>query len=154
MGAEAASTNGAAAAFDCRRCGHCCEGSGGIILSEHDLERICVHMALGVEVFIAKYAEKKRGKLGIKTGENGFCVFFEAGKGCAVHPGRPDICRAWPFFRGNLEDPLSLDMARQDCPGISRQVDFKEFRRQGLSYLKKHKLLSDGACADADSLKI
>lgn len=69
-----------------------------------------------------------------------FCLFFEAGKGCAVHPARPDVCRAWPFFRGNLVDGVSFDMAKEDCPGIRREASHEDFAREGFRYLNDYKL--------------
>ncbi|MDL2307646.1 YkgJ family cysteine cluster protein [Desulfovibrio sp. OttesenSCG-928-C06] len=141
-------------AFDCLMCGRCCEGSGGIILSAKDLERICAHMGLSAKDFSERYAEQKRGKLGIKAGSDGFCVFFKKDRGCTVHQGRPDICRAWPYFKGNLTDPVSLEMAREDCPGINRKISFAGFREQGLNYLREHQLLHDGEPDAPNALNI
>lgn len=135
-------------------CGRCCEGSGGIILTASDLRRICAHLGLSAEEFTARYAETKRGKLGIKAGPDGYCVFFKLGRGCSVHPGRPDICRAWPYFRGNLTDPVSLEMAREDCPGINPEAAFEEFRQQGLTYLEEHQLLHTGDSSAPNALNI
>lgn len=141
-------------AFACRMCGHCCEGQGGIILSSFDLARIADHVGMGIAEFADFYAEERNGKLVVCTGQDGFCVFFRQGQGCEVHGGRPDICRAWPFFRGNLTDPVSLRMAREDCPGIT-DVSFEEFRRQGLAYLREHSLLADDDdTSAANALKI
>lgn len=141
--------------FECRMCGRCCEGLGGIVLSAKDLDRVAEYMGLSPSGFSVLYAEPRGGKLAIRAGEDGFCVFFKESGGCAVHPGRPDICRAWPFFRGNLVDAVSLEMAATDCPGIRLEQGFEEFRRQGLEYLRKHGLI---AAADdsgtANALKI
>ena len=40
------------AAFDCRRCGHCCHGEGGIVLTSRDRARLAEHLGLDVEGFI------------------------------------------------------------------------------------------------------
>ena len=32
--------------FNCRMCGHCCEGRGGIVVSPTDLARLAAHMGL------------------------------------------------------------------------------------------------------------
>lgn len=138
-------------AFECKMCGRCCEGRGGIVLSNYDLARIAGHAGLSIAEFADKYAEERNGKLVVRTGDDGFCIFFQAGQGCGIHPGRPDICRAWPFFKGNLTDPVSLEMARDDCPGIN-EVSFEEFRRQGLEYLQENDLIADeddGGAANA-----
>lgn len=130
-------------AFECKMCGRCCEGRGGIVLSVRDLARIASYMGIGTAEFCDIYGEQRGGKLVIRSGDDGYCIFFEAGKGCTAHPCRPDICRAWPFFRGNLTDAVSLEMAAVDCAGINIKVGFAEFRRQGLEYLKEHDLVAD-----------
>ena len=141
-------------AFECKMCGHCCEGRGGIVLSPFDLARIAEHAGMAIAEFTSFYVEERNGKLVVRTGSDGFCVFFRQGEGCTVHLGRPDICRAWPFFKGNLTDPFSLQMACEDCPGIT-DVSFEEFRRQGLKYLREHGLLADADDNDAaNALKI
>ena len=81
-------------------------------------------------------------KLKIRVGEDGYCIFFREGKGCIVHEGKPSICKAWPFFRGNLVDEVSFSMAREDCPGIMREVSHVRFAREGYRYLKDYKLLA------------
>lgn len=121
----------AANVFDCRRCGECCRGMGGIILSRKDSERLAAHLGLSVAELHAGYAEEKRGKYRLRAGEDGACVFFVNGARCGVHAAKPDICRAWPYFRGNLEDPASLAMAAQGCPGITPGVSFAEFTVAG-----------------------
>lgn len=142
-------------AFECKMCGHCCEGRGGIVLSAHDLSRIAGHMGLPEAEFCARYAEERGGKLVIRSGADNFCVFFSEGKGCTVHAGRPDICRAWPFFKGNLVDEISLEMASVDCPGINLQVGFEGFRQAGLKYLEENGLVADsGDKSAANALKI
>ena len=85
-----------AESFDCRRCGHCCRGSGGIVTSDGDLQRLCLHLHLSPEAFEKAWGERHGNKLHIRAGENGFCVFFREGPGCAVHEAKPDNCRAWP----------------------------------------------------------
>lgn len=143
------------AVFKCRMCGHCCEGRGGIVLSVKDLARLAAHLGLSTAEFCDLYGEERGGKLVIRTGADGYCVFYRAGQGCGVHRGRPDICRAWPFFKGNLTDKVSLEMASMDCPGINRDAPFEEFARQGLEYLRENGLIADADDAGAaNALKI
>ena len=140
--------------FICQKCGHCCEGKGGIALSDKDLARLANFFESTVELVIEKYAEMSNGKLKIRSGEDGYCVFFREGIGCGAHIAKPDICRAWPFFRGNLEDPASLDLARDFCPGILRDASFEEFGRAGLAYLEENDLISKDSEKGAYSLAI
>lgn len=130
------------AVFDCTRCGICCQGVGGIVLSEKDLARLAEHLAMPCDAFLQEWTEH-RGRLpSLRAGADGYCVFFTAGLGCSVHPARPDVCRAWPFFRGNLEDAASFQMAREDCPGIADGLHAR-FREAGLDYLIAHNLAAD-----------
>ncbi len=139
--------------FDCKMCGHCCEGKGGIILAPRDLTRIAAFMGCSEDEFARDYAEKRNGKLVIRTGPDGYCVFFRQGVGCGVHAGKPDVCRAWPFFRGNLVDEVSLDLARDYCPGIGR-VGFAEFREEGLAYLRGQGLYAEDTESSPNALKV
>ena len=133
--------------FDCRMCGICCEGKGGIVVSPRDLERICAFLRMDADAFRHEYGVMHNGKLKVRSGEDGNCVFFEAGKGCAVHEGKPDICRAWPFFRGNMVDPESLHMAKEFCPGIRRDATHEAFVAEGRKYLHDNGLeASDPRC--------
>ena len=117
--------------FNCQCCGECCRGGGGIILGRKDSERLAAHFCLPVHEFHARYTEKKRGKSRLRIGEDGACIFFLDGTRCGVHAAKPDICRAWPYFRGNLEDPSSLAMAVEGCPGIIPDAPFAEFVAAG-----------------------
>lgn len=140
--------------FICKQCGQCCEGRGGIILSKNDLSRLVSFLKLPSEVVIEKYTEMSNGKLKIKTGRDGKCIFFESEKGCAVHDGKPNICRAWPFFRGNLTDPASLGMAKEFCPGIDNEVAFEEFCRIGIEWLNEQGLIASDSANEANALII
>lgn len=136
--------------FECRMCGHCCEGRGGIVLSARDLGRLAAFLNLSEAETVSRYAEKSNGKLKIKNADNGWCVFFN--HGCGVHEAKPDICRAWPFFKGNLEDRFSLEMAKEFCPGISPDVSFEEFAASGLQWLEQNGLFGSGSSQEANSL--
>lgn len=138
--------------FSCQCCGHCCEGAGGIVVGQEDLARLCGHLALSPEALEAQYGERRGGKLHIRAGEDGQCIFFVAGKGCAVHTAKPNICRAWPYFRGNLVDGTSLALAKEFCPGIPRALTLESFREQGLEYLQRRGLVADSTATEARAL--
>ena len=121
--------------FACRSCGECCHGSGGIVLQHGDILRLAEHLGLPLDGFCARYAEKHRGVYRLRSGKDGACVFWDNTAHCAVHAAKPDVCRAWPFFRGNLEDATSLFMARECCLGIHASVSFTQFRQAGFRWL-------------------
>ena len=141
-------------AFDCLGCGHCCQGRGGIIVAPQDLHRIADHLGLTPDEFITGYGERKGEKLVIRMGDDGYCFFYRQGVGCGVHVAKPDVCRAWPFFRGNLLDPVSLDLARDYCPGIAKDVSFAEFVKQGITYLQGEGIGFGGGPLEANALNI
>lgn len=128
-------------AFDCKRCGHCCQGEGGIVLTPHDRERLAGHLGLPVPAMLERFAESANGKLRLRVGEDAYCIFFRQGVGCGVHPGRPDICRAWPYFRGNLVDATSWEMIQTDCPGVNNAAGHEAFVQEGVDYLHEHGLV-------------
>ncbi|MBD5642097.1 MAG: YkgJ family cysteine cluster protein [Desulfovibrio sp.] len=135
--------------FECRMCGHCCEGKGGIVVGQDELERLAAFTGLTVKEFGERYCSLENGKLKLSTGADGYCVFFNPGQGCGVHEAKPDVCRAWPFFRGNLVDEISMAMAAEYCPGINRQAGFRKFREFGLEYLRTNDLIAEGKAATA-----
>ena len=128
--------------FSCCQCGHCCQGEGGVVLTNEDQARLAEYLNLTLKDFLADHTCAKQGKVHLSTRDDGFCVFFR--EGCGVHPARPDICRAWPFFRGNLVDANSWEMCMEYCPGINPKVNHEEFVRQGLAYLRRHGLAKAG----------
>lgn len=123
-------------AFECRMCGHCCKGEGGIVMAAKDQRRLADHLGLPLEDFLSRYTRTCGGKVILITGDDDYCIFFRQGEGCHVHPGRPDICRAWPFFKGNIVDAMSWEMIQEYCPGVRAEAGHDEFRRQGIEYIK------------------
>jgi uncharacterized protein len=138
--------------FNCRMCGHCCEGRGGIVVSPSDMTRLAAHMQLPPEQVAEQYCERIGGKLKIRCGDDGYCVFFHQGSGCGVHEGKPSICRAWPFFRGNIEDAASLAMAKEFCPGIEPDAKHAQFALEGREYLQENGLLASDSSCEANAL--
>lgn len=141
-------------AFECQMCGQCCQGEGGIIVSPQDLERLGLAFNLPQEEIIQNYLHWENKRLVINTDSANYCIFFKPGEGCLIHEIKPDICKAWPFFRGNLEDRLSWLMAMEMCPGINQNIEHEEFVRQGLEYLKKHDLIKNAQPQAANVLKL
>jgi Fe-S-cluster containining protein len=64
---------------------------------------------------------------GVKTGQDGFCAFFEAkGKSCAIHPVKPFSCRSWPYFWALVESREAFLEAQNICPALS-SLDYQNF---------------------------
>ena len=143
---------GAPQAFVCRMCGECCQGKGGIVAGPRDVSRLCAHLHIEEDRFIAAYGYRQDGKIKIRSGSDNYCIFFLPGTGCTVHMAKPDVCRAWPFFRGNMVDGESLSMAKEFCPGINPRIGHDAFVRTGLRYLKEHQLRASDPKHEANAL--
>lgn len=139
--------------FECRLCGHCCRGRGGIVVSDADLSRLCDFLAVTADTFESKWGRRHGGKLFIRSNESG-CVFFRKGEGCSIHAAKPDICRAWPYFRGNLVDSESHALAKEFCPGIPQEQSHDAFVRQGLLYLVHENLAGSSRPDEAVALQV
>lgn len=140
--------------FDCQMCGQCCQGQGGIIVSPPEQERLAKFLGLARDKFCTLYTITQGQKIALRTHENGFCIFFDTQKACLVHPAKPDVCRAWPFFRGNLVDQTSWELAQDYCSGIKAEAGHEEFARQGLRYLQHHALTKKSNAREATALKV
>ncbi len=127
-------------AFSCKMCGHCCQGKGGIILTDKDSIRLAELLNITVKELHEQHCEQAHDeKIQLKVAEKDlYCIFYK--NGCSIHPARPDICRAWPFFKGNIIDPISLNLSLDYCPGINKDIEHKTFAKQGLEYIKKKNL--------------
>jgi Fe-S-cluster containining protein len=116
-------------AFDCRMCGDCCYGEGGITLRDEEVGKIAHFLGISSHSFVARYCEMRNGRLSITSGTDRFCIFFER-RGCLIHPVKPRVCASWPFYAANLKDKESWELAKHACPGINRDCNFAEFIRQ------------------------
>lgn len=129
--------------FSCLRCGHCCQGVGGIVMTARDRQRLAQHLGQDQATMLAGCAETVGDKVRLRAGADGYCIFFRQGEGCGVHQGRPDICRAWPYFRGNLVDATSWEMIQTDCPGVNNASGHALFVSEGVDYLYAHGLVHE-----------
>ena len=117
-------------AFDCKMCGECCYGVGGIFMEKEEQQRIAQFLNLSEKEFLKKYTEERNGRIYADVGDDHFCIFFDQEKGCAIHPVKPARCRLWPFFPANVKDRETWDLAKEACPGINRDCSFEDFIRE------------------------
>ncbi len=136
--------------FYCAQCGICCEGKNGIVVDNtKDLPRLLEYFNCDIEELDAKYTLENNSKRVLRTGENNYCLFYDKQKSCTIHPARPDICRAWPYFRGNLVDEVSFEMAKDDCKGILACAKHENFQKEGFTYLKENQLIKEKSNSSA-----
>ena len=117
-------------AFDCKMCGECCYGEGGIFMEVEEQERIAEYLGLKLEDFLTGYTEKRHGRIYAKVGVNNFCIFFKKENGCSIHPVKPARCELWPFFPANVMDQETWDIAKLACRGINRDCSFEDFVKE------------------------
>ena len=116
--------------FQCKMCGTCCYGKGGISLYEDEIERIANFLETTPESFIVEFCNERYGQPSIGTGPDKFCIFFENGKGCRIHSVKPGVCSRWPFYNALLKDEDSWEMAKDACPGLNPECSFEDFLKQ------------------------
>ena len=51
-----------------------------------------------------------------------------------------------------MEDPESLALAKEFCPGINPGISHEDFAREGMAYLEKERLLASDARTEANAL--
>ena len=124
--------------FQCRQCGDCCVGRGGILVKPDEVEAMAALLALSVPEFCRRFVEASA--LGPRlTVADGVCVFLMAGGLCRVHPVKPFICRQWPFLPAILMDPDELEHAKGACPGINPACSHEDFVEAALGQGTKEK---------------
>ncbi len=95
-----------------------------------EIGRIADFLGQTPETFIRGSCEKRHGRLYIRTGANGYCLYYHAEKGCLIHPVKPARCVQWPFFAAIVNDKDNWELAKAACPGINPRCSFEEFVAQ------------------------
>ena len=117
-------------AFECLTCGECCYGEGGIVVGEEEVKRISDFLEITPDMFVSQSCEERHGRLYIRTGQDGFCLYYDMEKSCQIHPVKPGRCSQWPFFSAIVNDRENWEMAKEACPGINPDCPFEEFVKQ------------------------
>ena len=126
-------------AFECKMCGDCCYGEGGIFLEKEEEDGISKFLGISTADFLSRFCEERNGRIYVKIGEDNFCIFYEKGKGCAIHPVKPARCSLWPYYNANVNDEETWEMAKLACRGIDRECSFEEFVRQSKIFTRGKK---------------
>ena len=59
-------------AFECKHCGDCCYGEGGILVDKSDIESIASFLGTTPEFFTKWYCETRNGKTYVRSRRDGF----------------------------------------------------------------------------------
>lgn len=108
--------------FNCKRCGDCCHGYGGTVVSKQDIIRIAAYLGKDSTSFVDECCEFSGTKPILTQNKDGYCIFWN--KICTIHPVKPRMCREWPFIPGLLVDPHNWQIMASMCPGMSPKPPF------------------------------
>lgn len=129
--------------FECIQCGNCCRDKNSIVTITHrDVIRLVNHLKCDFKELLSRYIgfyqvreefedrlvfppiSTYRGNafLGLRKNPDGSCVFLRENL-CGIYPGRPIVCRSFPFVfevkRGWLSWGL-MARAEEICPGLGQ----------------------------------
>ncbi|MEJ2136319.1 MAG: YkgJ family cysteine cluster protein [Desulfofustis sp.] len=111
--------------FQCTQCGFCCHGDTTVSLDESDQQRMAAELDLPVREVAGTYWRTTGSIIQMKTVQ-GHCIFYD--EGCTVYHGRPWRCAQWPLVPALLDDENNFLIIRESCPGINRELSYREFR--------------------------
>lgn len=117
-------------AFDCKKCGTCCHGEGGIFLEPEEVTTMADFLGLTPEAFLSMHCEVRNGRTSVRTGIEGCCIFHNGTQQCLVHTVKPRSCSRWPFYPALLKDEENWEMAKEACPGLNPDATYQDFLRQ------------------------
>ncbi len=112
--------------FECMECGGCCSGPGeGVIWVTRPESRMIADF---LKVSSGRLRQRYLRRIGLRTTimeepQTKDCIFLykqDDCKRCRIYPVRPNQCRTWPFWAGNLSSPHSWNEVARRCPGINR----------------------------------
>ncbi len=116
--------------FECRKCGECCYGEGGIFVDWEEIERIAHFLHLTPKAFLSQFCYERHGRSYVRSGPDNFCIFYNNKKGCEIHPVKPARCGLWPFYPAIVNDKENWELAKEACPGINPDGLFDDFVRE------------------------
>ncbi len=125
-------------AFECKMCGTCCYGKGGISVQRNEIEMIADFLKISPDSFIAEYCYEKNDRISIRTGPDNFCIFYHKKKGCLIHRFKPRPCSLWPFYPAILKDADNWETTKDACPGINPDCSFEEFVKESKRFRNEY----------------
>lgn len=84
--------------YVCQRCGNCCRWPGFVRLGRGEAARIAAFLGMDEAAFAEEWTEllPDRSALGLKSREDGSCVFLDGKNVCRIQPVKPLQCRGFP----------------------------------------------------------
>ena len=105
--------------FECQRCGRCCRGEPGAVwVNKGEMGDISSFLGITPEAFAKNYLRSINGRLSLLEYGNGVCAMYDGG--CKIYDVRPGQCRAFPFWKSNLESCVDWERLQKTCPGAGK----------------------------------
>ena len=105
--------------FECTGCGVCCKLAGGFVyVSDERIQTLAEYLELSLTEFTDIYLDIHENKYVLKSAGQA-CIFLENDV-CKVYESRPEQCRTFPFWAGNLKSKYRWKLTLLECEGIGR----------------------------------
>lgn len=105
--------------FKCTGCGGCCTGEPGYVwVNREEMETMAARLGITLEKFIQTYTRQIFGRYSLRENRVTYDCVFLKGKECAVYEARPLQCRTFPWWKENLESPVTWEETKRRCEGI------------------------------------
>ncbi len=113
--------------IDCTTCANCCK-TLQIVIDDHDIARLALHLKLNVAQFTEKYVVREPD--GVKLFKSSPCPLLGEDNRCTVYDVRPQACRDFPFLHEKEFSSRSISMIENcaTCPivfNVWNQLKFK-----------------------------
>jgi len=114
--------------FTCTQCGNCCSGPPGhVMISRDEIALLAQSLKLTVEDTISQYCIWIGDELSLRERRNPQgqfdCIFLDTHPGgkrtCSIYNVRPEQCRTWPFWEGNLASRENWERSAIRCHGMN-----------------------------------
>ena len=106
--------------FECQAdCFRCCCKPGYVFFDNADIKNAAQFLDSTPAEFKSTYLIRENGDWVLEVEDDQPCTFLTR-EGCSIHPAKPKQCRAFPFWKENLEDKNTWRLLGGFCPGIDR----------------------------------
>ena len=106
--------------FECQTdCFKCCQKPGIVSFDKEDMTQTAEFLGLTPGRFKSEYLKREDGEWMLEVTGDEPCRFLTL-KGCRIHPVKPKQCRAYPFWRENMDSKNTWKLVGIFCPGIDR----------------------------------
>lgn len=109
--------------FGCTQCGQCCTGSPGYVwITKEEVEKAAEFLKITPELFMRRYTRRVGPRIALTelAKKNYDCVFLKDNR-CTIYSVRPEQCRKFPWWPGNLKSRRSWEETAKRCEGINHE---------------------------------